>query len=154
MPLIIFYRLFQYMFPVNLVRRVMKDDGLGDVDLVHANSPQRMVQIFEAESVMYIAIEQVGWKVRGTFYSNACGAKLFTKKRHQWRGFMAQKRDIGLTAHKGTRMVLQWSYWCRPSSQRLKRPSQTIFCLRNRLTRRPLPKLSVVCLRALIIRNI
>ncbi|PUA20594.1 GNA1162 family protein [Glaciimonas sp. PCH181] len=47
-----------YVFPVNLVKRVMEDDGLGDADMVHANSPQRMAQIFGAEPVMYIAINR------------------------------------------------------------------------------------------------
>ena len=47
-----------YVFPVNLVKRVMEDDGLGDADMVHANSPQRMARIFGAESVMYIAIKR------------------------------------------------------------------------------------------------
>ena len=47
-----------YVFPVNLTKRVMEDDGLGDADLVHANDPTVLGKMFGADSIMYITINR------------------------------------------------------------------------------------------------
>ncbi|MFM0052781.1 DUF799 domain-containing protein [Caballeronia grimmiae] len=47
-----------YVFPVNLTKRVMEDDGLGDADLVHANDPTALGKMFGADSIMYITINR------------------------------------------------------------------------------------------------
>lgn len=51
-----------YVFPVNLVKQVMQDDGMSDADMVHSNSPVRLAQMFGADSVIYISIER--WDAR------------------------------------------------------------------------------------------
>jgi hypothetical protein len=47
-----------YVFPVNLVKQVMADDGLSDTDMVHANDPVRLAGLFGADSVLYVSIER------------------------------------------------------------------------------------------------
>ena len=47
-----------YVFPVNLTKRAMEDDGLGDADLVHANDPTVLGKMFGADSIMYITINR------------------------------------------------------------------------------------------------
>lgn len=47
-----------YVFPVNLVRRVLEDDGLPDPDMVHSADPTHVGQLFGADSVLYITIEK------------------------------------------------------------------------------------------------
>lgn len=47
-----------YVFPVNLVRSVLADDGLNDANLVHKADPHRLGQLFGADAVMYINIDQ------------------------------------------------------------------------------------------------
>lgn len=47
-----------YVFPVNMVRSVLSDDGLSDANLVHQGDPRRLGQMFGADAVMYITIDQ------------------------------------------------------------------------------------------------
>lgn len=47
-----------YVFPVNLTKRVMEDDGLGDANLVHENDPTVLGKMFGADSIMYITINR------------------------------------------------------------------------------------------------
>lgn len=47
-----------YVFPVNLVRRVLEDDGLSDPELVAAEDPSHLGQMFGADTVLYITIEK------------------------------------------------------------------------------------------------
>jgi len=47
-----------YVFPVNLVKRLMEDDGLSDADMVHASNPQRLGKMFGSDAIMYISIER------------------------------------------------------------------------------------------------
>jgi hypothetical protein len=51
-----------YVFPVNLTKRVMEDDGLGDADLVHSSDPTVLGKMFGADAVMYITINR--WDAR------------------------------------------------------------------------------------------
>ena len=47
-----------YVFPVNMVRSVMADDGLNDANLVHSGDPKRLGELFGADAIMYISIER------------------------------------------------------------------------------------------------
>ncbi|MEI7703234.1 MAG: GNA1162 family protein [Deltaproteobacteria bacterium] len=47
-----------YVFPVNMVKRVLEDDGLSDASLVHAADPTRLCGLFGADSVLYVTIER------------------------------------------------------------------------------------------------
>lgn len=47
-----------YVFPVNMVKRVMEADGLSDADMVHHADPTRLAALFGADSVLYISIER------------------------------------------------------------------------------------------------
>lgn len=51
-----------YVFPVNMVRSVLADDGLNDANLVHSGDPRRLGKLFGADAVMYISIER--WDAR------------------------------------------------------------------------------------------
>ncbi len=47
-----------YVFPVNMVKRVMEEDGLSDANMVHSADPTRLAALFGADSVLYISIER------------------------------------------------------------------------------------------------
>ena len=47
-----------YVFPVNMVKSVLADDGLSDSNLVHAGDPRRLGELFGTDAVMYISIER------------------------------------------------------------------------------------------------
>jgi hypothetical protein len=47
-----------YVFPVNLVKRMLEDDGLADSSLVHSSSTTRLAALFGADAVLYITIER------------------------------------------------------------------------------------------------
>jgi hypothetical protein len=47
-----------YVFPVNMIRSVMADDGLNDADMVHAGDPRKLGQLFGADAIMYISIDR------------------------------------------------------------------------------------------------
>jgi hypothetical protein len=47
-----------YVFPVNLVKRLLEDDGLSDASLVHSADTMRLASLFGADAVLYISIEQ------------------------------------------------------------------------------------------------
>jgi len=47
-----------YVFPVNLVKRMLEDDGLSDASLVHAADPARLCNLFGADAVLFVTIEQ------------------------------------------------------------------------------------------------
>ncbi len=51
-----------YVFPVNMVKSVMSEDGLSDANLVHQGDPSRLGDMFGADSIMYISIER--WDAR------------------------------------------------------------------------------------------
>ncbi len=46
-----------YVFPVNLVKRVLEDDGLADANLVHNASPKRLGALFGTDTILYITID-------------------------------------------------------------------------------------------------
>lgn len=47
-----------YVFPTNLVKRTLEDDGLYDADLVHTADPTRLAELFGADTILYISIER------------------------------------------------------------------------------------------------
>jgi len=46
-----------YVFPVNMVKGVLENEGLSDPNLVHAADPGRLCNLFGADSVLYVSIE-------------------------------------------------------------------------------------------------
>jgi hypothetical protein len=51
-----------YVFPVNLVKRVLEDDGLADAAMVEASDPVRLCALFGADAVLYSTIDS--WTAR------------------------------------------------------------------------------------------
>jgi hypothetical protein len=51
-----------YVFPVNLVKRLLEDDGLADADMVHNADTARLCSLFGSDSVLYAAIDR--WDAR------------------------------------------------------------------------------------------
>lgn len=51
-----------YVFPVNLVKRLLEDDGLSDAALVHGADPARLCNLFGADAVLYVSIEK--WEAK------------------------------------------------------------------------------------------
>lgn len=51
-----------YVYPVNMVRGLLDDDGLSEATLVHEGDPTRLAEIFGVESILYITIER--WDAR------------------------------------------------------------------------------------------
>jgi hypothetical protein len=47
-----------YVFPINLVKRMLEDDGLADSSLVHSSSTTKLAALFGADAVLYITIER------------------------------------------------------------------------------------------------
>jgi hypothetical protein len=94
-----------YVFPVNMVRSVMADDGLSDADMVHASDPRRLGQLFGADAIMYISIER--WEAKYvvlstkvtveldyTLKSAKTGSVLWTN--HQVMVYQPQASNAGL----------------------------------------------------------
>jgi hypothetical protein len=46
-----------YVFPVNMVRSVLAEDGLSDANMVHAGDPRRLGELFGADAVLYVSID-------------------------------------------------------------------------------------------------
>lgn len=51
-----------YTFPINLVKKVMEEDGLADANMVHAANPARLGELFGADAILYISIDN--WETR------------------------------------------------------------------------------------------
>lgn len=63
-----------YVFPVNLVKRVLEDDGLSDADLVHNASTAKLCNLFGADSVLYVSIER--WDAQWALLSTSVTVEL------------------------------------------------------------------------------
>lgn len=46
-----------YVFPVHLVKRVLEDEGLSDANLVHGASAEKLGNLFGADAILYVTIE-------------------------------------------------------------------------------------------------
>ena len=93
-----------YVFPVNMVRSVLADDGLSDANLVHAGDPHRLGELFGTDSVMYISIERwdakyivlsttVTVELNYRLKSTKTGAELW--KNHQIMVYQPQNNNSG-----------------------------------------------------------
>lgn len=51
-----------YVFPVNMIKRVLEDDGLSDSDLVHNAPTEKLAELFDADAVLYVIINR--WDAR------------------------------------------------------------------------------------------
>lgn len=47
-----------YVYPVNLVKRTLEDDGLSDANLVHSADPRQLAKLFGSDAVLYVTIER------------------------------------------------------------------------------------------------
>lgn len=47
-----------YVFPINLVKRVLEDEGLADSSLVHSAPSSKLASLFGADAVLYITIDR------------------------------------------------------------------------------------------------
>ncbi len=47
-----------YVFPVNLVKRLLEDDGLADASLVHGAPTEKLAALFGADAVLYVTIQK------------------------------------------------------------------------------------------------
>ena len=47
-----------YVFPVNLVKRMLEDDGLSDSSLVHSAPAEKLAGLFGADAILYVTINQ------------------------------------------------------------------------------------------------
>jgi hypothetical protein len=57
-----------YVFPVNMVKRTMEDDGLSDATLVANANPAKVASLFGADAVLYAKIEQ--WDTQYLVFSS------------------------------------------------------------------------------------
>ncbi|MEW6612619.1 MAG: DUF799 domain-containing protein [Pseudomonadota bacterium] len=62
-----------YVFPVNLTKHLLEDDGLSDADLVHEADPKRVAELFGADSVLYITIDR--WDAKYVLLSTTVTVK-------------------------------------------------------------------------------
>lgn len=51
-----------YVFPVDVVKHLLDDDGLSDANLVHGADTRKLCNLFGADSVLYVSIER--WDAR------------------------------------------------------------------------------------------
>jgi hypothetical protein len=54
-----------YVFPVNMVKRVLEDEGLDDPGLLHGTDPARLCNLFGSDAVLFVSIE--AWTARYIF---------------------------------------------------------------------------------------
>ena len=47
-----------YVFPINLTKRMLEDNGLADANLVHEASAQKLGKLFGADAILYMNIKQ------------------------------------------------------------------------------------------------
>jgi hypothetical protein len=58
-----------YVFPVNLVKRLLEDDGLADAALVHQADPMKVANLFGADAILYITIQR--WDAKWVLVSTS-----------------------------------------------------------------------------------
>lgn len=63
-----------YVFPINLVKRIMEDDGLADANMVHGSDTGKLASLFGADSVLYITIER--WDAKYAVFSTVTTVEL------------------------------------------------------------------------------
>lgn len=63
-----------YVFPVNLVKRMLEDEGLSDANLVHSASAPKICKLFGSDSVLYVRIKE--WNAKYWLLSTTVNVKL------------------------------------------------------------------------------
>lgn len=63
-----------YVFPVNLVKRILEDEGLSDANLVHSASVEKVCNLFGSDSVLYVTIKE--WNAQYMVLSTTVNVKL------------------------------------------------------------------------------
>jgi len=63
-----------YVFPVNLVKRILEDDGLSDASLVHAAPAGKICNLFGSDSVLYVTIKE--WNSKYMILSTTVNVRL------------------------------------------------------------------------------
>jgi hypothetical protein len=63
-----------YVFPVNMVKRLLENEGLSDADLVHGASTQKLCNLFGSDAVLYITIQE--WDAKYLVLSTTVTVKL------------------------------------------------------------------------------
>lgn len=56
-----------YVFPVNLVKRLLEDDGMADASMVHSAPTDRLGALFGADAVIYVVVEK--WEAKWVLVS-------------------------------------------------------------------------------------
>ena len=63
-----------YVFPVNLVKRILEDEGLADASLVHSAPAGKICNFFGADSVLYVTIK--AWNAQYLVLTTTVNVKL------------------------------------------------------------------------------
>ncbi|KAA0894236.1 DUF799 domain-containing protein [Oryzomonas rubra] len=63
-----------YVFPVNLVKRILEDEGLSDANLVHSASVEKVCNLFGSDSVLYVTIKE--WNAQYLVLTTTVNVKL------------------------------------------------------------------------------
>jgi hypothetical protein len=63
-----------YVFPVNLAKRILEDDGLSDANLVHSAPTERLCNLFGADAVLYVSIEK--WEAKYLIFTTQVTVEL------------------------------------------------------------------------------
>ena len=64
-----------YVFPINAVKRVLEDDGLADSSLVHSAPTSKLANLFGADVVLYVVVEQ--WDAKYMFLTTTTTVALY-----------------------------------------------------------------------------
>ncbi len=64
-----------YVFPINAVKRVLEDDGLADSALVHSAPTSKLANLFGADVVLYVVVEQ--WDAKYMFLTTTTTVALY-----------------------------------------------------------------------------
>jgi len=63
-----------YVFPVNLVKRILEDEGLSDASLVHSAPAGKICNLFGSDSVLYVTIKE--WNAKYLILTTTVNVKL------------------------------------------------------------------------------
>lgn len=63
-----------YVFPVNLVKRILEDEGLSDAGLVHSAPAAKLCSLFGPDSVLYVKIKE--WNAQYLVLTTKVNVKL------------------------------------------------------------------------------
>ena len=66
-----------YVFPVNLVKRMLEDEGLSDASLVHAAGTDKICPMFGTDAVLYVTIQE--WNAQYMVLATVVNVKMAYK---------------------------------------------------------------------------